>query len=284
MMKYLSFRFVRYSSKTAATTVATTDLVSSFRPRWDQRRTGVLAYKVGMSVDWDVWGQRIPLTVLKLEHVAVVQVKTQEKEGYNALQLGIGRKSPRNVSYAQRVRFAKLNLECKRGLREFRVTSREALLPVGTEITVNHFIAGQYVDVRGVTIGKGFQGAMKRWGFAGLPASHGVSVSHRSLGATGSRQDPGKTFKGKKMHGQMGCKNATMECLQVYRIDPVENTLYLRGSVPGHAYNIVEVRDSIKKQIEEPLPFPTQIHPPTRLIAEARKKDPMIAIYKDPTQ
>jgi large subunit ribosomal protein L3 len=256
----------------------------TFRPRWDHRRTGVLAYKLGMSVDWDTWGQRIPLTVLKLDKVQVTQVKTKENEGYYALQLGIGRKQPKNVALPLRMHFQNNNIECKRRVREFQVTSPDALLPVGTEITVNHFVAGQYVDIRGITIGKGFQGAMKRWGFRGLPASHGVSLSHRSLGSTGSRQGSGKTFKGKKMPGHMGCKNATMECLQIYRIDPLLNTLYIRGSVPGHAYNVVEIRDSIKKQIDEALPFPTQTHSPTRLVAEPRKKDPLIAVYTDPTQ
>lgn len=224
----------------------------------DSRRVGAITLKCGMTADWDVWGQRHPLTVLKLEDVRVTQVKDEATHGYTSVQVGGGDAKPKNVSKPQAGHFARAGVEPKAVLAEFRV-SEDAVLPVGTPISVQHFVPGQYVDVTSTTIGKGFQGPMKRWGFGGQKASHGTTKAHRSHGSTGSSQNPGRVFKGKKMAGRMGGKTATVECLQVYKVDIKRGLLYLRGSVPGHAGAYVRVRDSLRKPHSEaaPPPFPT---------------------------
>jgi large subunit ribosomal protein L3 len=232
------------------------DAAISQAPR--TRRSGVIAVKVGMTQEWDHWGARIPLTALWIDNCQVVQVKTVENDGYRALQLGCGAKREKRVNSALLGHFATAGLTIKRRLAEFRV-SPDAFLPVGTELRAGHFVAGQFVDVSGTTIGKGFQGVMKRWGFAGGPASHGNSLAHRTPGSIGACQDPGKVWKGTKLPGRMGGKRRTVQNCMVWRVDPIRNLLYVKGQVPGHKGNFVMVADSVKKVGRQPseLPVPT---------------------------
>lgn len=222
------------------------------------RRAGIVAVKAGMTQEWDHWGVRIPLTVLWVDECQVVQVKRPEKEGYLALQLGAGIRRAKQVPVTLQGHFASAGVPIKRHVAEFRV-SPDSILPVGHTLSAAHFVAGQYVDVTGTTIGKGFQGVMKKWGFAGQPASHGNSLSHRSAGSTGSCQDPGKVFKGKKMAGRMGGKRRTVQNCLVWRVDPIRNLIYVRGQVPGHKGNFVLIKDAVRKQLHEqpPLPVPS---------------------------
>ncbi|KAK9842200.1 hypothetical protein WJX81_000206 [Elliptochloris bilobata] len=244
------------------------------------RRSGVVAVKAGMTQEWDAWGQRVPLTVLWIDECEVVQVKTPEREGYMALQLGCGAKRDKQVHRQLRGHFRAAGVPNKRRCREFKVTP-DALLPVGTHLTAAHFAPGQYVDVQGTTIGKGFQGVMKRWGFAGQPASHGNSKAHRKPGATGACQDPGKVWKGKKMAGRMGGKQRTVQSAYVYKVDPVRNLLYVRGQVPGHKGNFVYVRDAVlvpfKRQPERPVPTYLGPLPDAPLVAPPSAVDPYAA-------
>jgi large subunit ribosomal protein L3 len=200
-------------------------------------------------------GEHVPVTVLKLDGCQVVAHRTQEKNGYTALQLGIGKVKVKNVSRAERSRFAVAKVEPKMRIAEFRVPE-DKVLPVGAEITADHFVVGQYVDVTGTTIGKGFAGAMKRWNFAGLRASHGVSVSHRSHGSTGGRQDPGKTFKNKKMAGHLGVERVTTLNLRVVQTDVARGLILVEGAVPGHAGGYIFVRDAVKKALPKEAPLP----------------------------
>ena len=177
-------------------------------------RSGVIAQKVGMTRIFTAAGEHVPVTVLKLANVQVVAQRTEEKNGYTALQLGAGTRKPSRVPRAERENFARAKVEPKRKVAEFRV-SPDNLIEVGAEITADHFVKGQFVDITGTSQGKGFQGAMKRWNFGGLRATHGVSVVHRSHGSTGQRQDPGKVFKGKKMAGHMGAEQVTTQNLEV---------------------------------------------------------------------
>lgn len=209
-------------------------------------RTGLIAQKLGMTRLFTAEGEHIPVTVLKVDHCQVVQTKTLEKEGYNAVQLGIGERKIKNTTKPLRGHFAKAKVEPKRKLAEFRVDA-DHLLEVGTDLRVDHFALGQFVDVIGTSIGKGFAGSMKRHNFGGLRASHGVSVSHRSHGSTGNRQDPGRVFKGKKMAGHLGAERVTMLNLKVERIDLDEGLLLIRGAVPGHDGSFVMIRDAIKQ-------------------------------------
>ena len=218
-------------------------------------RTGVIAKKLGMTRFFDEAGQHVPVTVLSLEGCQVTGQRTKEKDGYVALQLGAGAKKPKNTSKAMRGHFAKAAVEPKRVVAEFRV-AEDNLIDVGAEITADHFVAGQKVDIQGVTVGKGFAGAMKRWNFHGLRATHGVSVSHRSHGSTGNRQDPGRTFPGKKMAGHLGQETVTTLNLTIWKVDADRGLILVKGAVPGTEGSFVKIRDAVKAKAPEGLPFP----------------------------
>ncbi len=221
-------------------------------------RTGLIARKLGMSRLFGDDGTHVPVTVLEVGDCQVVARKTQERDGYNALQLGLGKAKVKNVSKAMRGHYAKAKIEPKRKLFEFRV-SEDAMVDIGTELSAAHFVAGQFVDVTGTSIGKGFAGAMKRHGFSGLRASHGVSLSHRSLGSTGQCQDPGKVFKGKKMAGQMGNARVTIQNLKVVGTDTERGLILVKGAVPGFKSGYVRISDAVKKQLPEDAPFPCMV-------------------------
>ncbi|HEX5455704.1 MAG TPA: 50S ribosomal protein L3 [Stellaceae bacterium] len=221
-------------------------------------RTGLIARKLGMTRLFTEEGNHVAVTVLRVDNQVVAQ-RTRDKDGYTALQLGYGTAKVKNVSKPQRGHFARAKVEPKMKLAEFRV-SEDALVPVGAEITAAHFVAGQHVDVTGTSIGKGFAGGMKRHNFGGLRATHGVSISHRSLGSTGQRQDPGKTFKNKKMAGQLGNERVTTQSLEVVSADPERGLLLIRGSVPGHENGWVLVKDAVKRRMPDGLPFPAAVH------------------------
>ncbi len=218
-------------------------------------RSGVIAQKVGMTRVFGAGGEHVPVTVLKVEGCQVVAHRTQEANGYTSLQLGIGRAKVKNVSKAERGRFAVANVEPKMKLAEFRV-SPDQVIPVGAEITADHFVEGQFVDVTGTSTGKGFAGAMKRWNFGGLRATHGVSISHRSHGSTGGRQDPGKTFKNKKMAGHLGTERVTTLNLKVVKTDVERGLILVEGAVPGVAGGWIFVRDAVKKAPHKDRPSP----------------------------
>lgn len=218
-------------------------------------RTGLIARKEGMTRVFAEDGRHIPVTVLKVEECQVVAVRDAEKDGYVAVQLGAGKAKAQRTSKANRGHFAKAKVEPKRKVAEFRV-SNENLLEVGAEIGANHFLPGQFVDVTGTSIGKGFAGPMKRHNFGGLRASHGVSVSHRSHGSTGQRQDPGKVFKGKRMAGHMGDVRVTTQNLEVVAVDLEDNLILVKGAVPGAKSGWVLVCDAVKKPLPEGVPFP----------------------------
>src|SRR6202521_3457990 len=218
-------------------------------------RSGVIAQKVGMTRVFTEAGEHVPVTVLKLENVQVLAHRTDEKNGYTALQLGAGTRKVSRVTRAERGNFAVAQVEPKRKLAEFRV-SPDNVIEVGAEITADHFVKGQHVDVTGTNQGKGFQGAMKRWNFSGLRATHGVSVSHRSHGSTGQRQDPGKVFKGKKMAGHMGDERVTTQNLEVVETDKERGLLLIRGAVPGARGGWVLVRDAVLKHPPKDAPRP----------------------------
>ena len=221
-------------------------------------RSGLVAQKVGMTRIFNDAGEHVPVTVLKLENCQVVAQRTQEKNGYTALQLGVGTVKVKNVSKAERTRFAIVKIEPKRTLAEFRVDP-ENLIEVGAEITAEHFVPGQLVDVTGTAIGKGFAGPMKRWNFGGLRATHGVSVSHRSHGSTGNRQDPGKVFKNKKMAGHLGDDRVTTQNIKVIKVDVEQGLIMLRGAVPGSKGGWVLVRDAVKVPMHKDAPKPGAI-------------------------
>jgi large subunit ribosomal protein L3 len=218
-------------------------------------RSGVIAQKLGMTRLFTEAGEHVPVTVLKLENCQVVGHRTADKNGYVALQLGAGTRKVRNVSKAERGNFAVAKVEPKRKLAEFRV-SEDGVIPVGAEITADHFVVGQFVDVTGTSIGKGFAGGMKRWNFGGLRASHGVSVSHRSLGSTGGRQDPGKTFKNKKMAGHLGVDRVTTLNLKVVQLDVERGLILVEGAVPGAKGGWIMLRDAVKKALPKDAPKP----------------------------
>jgi len=218
-------------------------------------RSGVVAQKIGMTRVFTEAGEHVPVTVLRLAQCQVVAHRTKDKNGYVALQLGSGERRTNNMSKADRGYFAKANVEPKRKLAEFRV-SDDAVIPVGAEITADHFVAGQFVDVCGISIGKGFAGGMKRWNFGGLRASHGVSVSHRSIGSTGGRQDPGKTFKNKKMPGHLGVERVTTQNLRVVSTDVERGLILVEGAVPGVAGGWIFVRDAVKRKLPKEVPMP----------------------------
>jgi large subunit ribosomal protein L3 len=221
-------------------------------------RTGLLAKKLGMTRIFRDDGTHVPVTVLHLDAVQVVAARTMERDGYTAVQLGWGRAKVKNVSKPNRGHYAAAKVEPKRHLAEFRVAA-DALLEPGATLSAAHFVAGQMVDVCGTSKGKGFAGGMKRWNFAGLEASHGVSISHRSLGSTGNRQDPGKTFKNKKMAGHLGAERVTTLNLQVAAVDAERGLLMIRGAVPGAPGGYVLVRDAIKKKRPDEAPYPAAL-------------------------
>jgi large subunit ribosomal protein L3 len=218
-------------------------------------RSGVIAQKLGMTRVFTEAGEHVPVTVLRLGKCQVLGHRTKEKNGYVALQLGSGTRKVNNVSKAERGNFAIAKVEPKRKLAEFRV-SDDALIPVGAEITADHFVVGQFVDVTGTSVGKGFAGAMKRWNFGGMRATHGVSVSHRALGSTGNRQDPGKVFKNKKMAGQMGNERITTLNLKVVQTDVARGLILVEGAVPGSKGGWITVRDAVKKTLPKDAPKP----------------------------
>jgi large subunit ribosomal protein L3 len=221
-------------------------------------RSGVIAQKVGMTRVFTDDGQHIPVTVLRVDNCQVVDVRTASRDGYTAVQLGAGNAKVKNVSKAMRGHFAKAKVEPKARMAEFRV-SDDAVLQPGAEITAEHFIAGQRVDVVGTSIGKGFAGGMKRHNFSGLEASHGVSISHRSHGSTGNNQDPGRVFKGKKMAGHMGAARSTMQNLEVVSADAEAGLIMVKGAVPGAKGGWVLVSDAKKSKMPEGLPFPAAL-------------------------
>lgn len=223
-----------------------------------KKRTGLLATKLGMTRIFDDAGKHVPVTVLKLDNCQVVGTRSKDKNGYVAVQLGVGKAKVKNVSKAVRGQYAGAKIEPKKKLIEFRV-SEDALLEVGTELSAAHFVAGQLVDVSSTSIGKGFAGVMKRHNFGGLRATHGVSVSHRSHGSTGQRQDPGRVFKGKKMAGHMGDTRITTLNLKIVAVDAEQDLILVKGAVPGAEGAYVEIRDAVKRPLHKDAPLPAGI-------------------------
>ncbi|MBY0354341.1 MAG: 50S ribosomal protein L3 [Rickettsiales bacterium] len=221
-------------------------------------RTGVITKKLGMTQVFTENGERVPVTVLQMDNVQVVAHKTKEKDGYTALQIGYGEAKAKHVSKGMRGHFAKSKVAPKRKLVEFRV-AENAFVEVGAELTVEHYVGGQYVDVIGTSRGKGFAGVMKRHNFRGLEASHGVSVSHRSHGSTGQRQDPGKVFKGKKMAGHLGAERVTVQNLQIVSTDVERGLILVKGAIPGVDNSYVLVNDAVKRGRPAEAPFPASI-------------------------
>ena len=221
-------------------------------------RTGLIAQKLGMTRHFTETGDHVPVTVLKVDNCQVVAVRTAEKDGYTALQLGVGKAKVKNVSQGLRGHYAKAKIEPKAKLVEFRVTP-DAVLEVGAEVTAAHFVPGQFVDVIGTTKGRGFSGVMRRWNFGGLRATHGVSVSHRSHGSTGQRQDPGKVFKNKKMAGHYGVERVTTQNLKIIAADVERGLIYVAGNVPGFDGAYVLVKDAAKRAAPKDLPFPAAL-------------------------
>ena len=236
-------------------------------------RSGLVAQKLGMTRLFNDEGTHVPVTVLKVDNCQVVAQRTKERDGYDAVQLGVGAAKVKNTNKALRGHFAKAQVEPKRKVVEFRVAG-DALLAVGAEITVEHFVPGQFIDVVGTTIGKGFAGVMKRHNFAGLEATHGVSISHRSHGSTGQRQDPGKVFKGKKMAGHMGNVRATQQNLQVVKTDVARGLIMVRGNVPGAKGGYVLVADAVKRPRPKDAPYPGAVKAPTAAAAAPPAAEP----------
>jgi len=230
-------------------------------------RSGIIAKKLGMTRLFLEDGKQVPVTVLQMEQCQVVAQRTTERDGYTAVQLGVGTAKPKRTTQPMRGHFAKANVAPKRKLAEFRV-SADNMIDVGAEITADHFLAGQKVDIAGTSIGKGFAGAMKRHNFGGLRASHGVSISHRSHGSTGQCQDPGKVFKGKKMAGHMGAARVTVQNLVVVKTDAERGLIMIKGAVPGSKGGWVTVRDAVKVAAPEGLPMPAAIRAAVEAVAE----------------
>jgi len=235
-------------------------------------RSGVIAKKVGMTRVFTDAGEHVPVTVLQMDGCQVVAHRTKDKNGYTALQLGLGRAKPNNVPKAERERFARAKVEPKMQIEEFRV-AEDKMIPVGAEITADHFVVNQFVDVAGVTLGKGFAGPMKRWNFGGLRATHGVSISHRSHGSTGGRQDPGKTWKNKKMAGHLGTERVTTLNLRVVQTDADRGLILVEGSVPGFAGGYVRVRDAVKKALPKEAPSPGKFRVKAEAAPAEEKKE-----------
>ncbi len=237
-------------------------------------RSGVIAQKMGMTRVFTDAGEHVSVTVLRLSQCQVVGHRTPERNGYVALQLGAGIRKTKNVSKAERGHFAVAKVEPKRKVVEFRVGGAEDLIPVGAEITADHFVVGQFVDVTGTSIGKGYAGGMKRWNFGGLRASHGVSISHRSIGSTGGRQDPGKTFKNKKMPGHLGTDRVTTLNLKVVQTDAARGLILVEGSVPGAKGGWITVRDAVKKTLPKEAPKPGKFKLPDEAGKAAAEAQP----------
>ncbi|MDQ2091952.1 50S ribosomal protein L3 [Marimonas arenosa] len=231
-------------------------------------RSGIIAKKVGMTRLFMEDGKQIPVTVLQLDHLQVVAQRTADRDGYTAVQLGAGNAKAKRTSKAMRGHFSAAKVEPKRRIAEFRV-SEDNLIGVGEEISAEHYIAGQRVDISGTSIGKGFAGAMKRHNFGGLRASHGVSISHRSHGSTGQCQDPGKVFKGKKMAGHMGAARVTTQNLEVVKTDATRGLVFIKGAVPGSKGGWVTVKDAVKKKLPDGVPFPAALKSAAAAAAEA---------------
>ena len=221
-------------------------------------RTGLIAEKIGMTRVLTEQGEHIPITLLRVDNCQVVGLKTKEKNGYVAIQVGVGCAKEAKVSKPLKAYYSKIKIEPKKKVLEFRV-DEEAMLQVGDTLSVDHFLEGQLVDVTALTIGKGFAGVMKRHNFGGLRASHGVSIVHRSHGSTGQRQDPGRTFKNKKMAGHLGCKKVTTQNLKVVLKDPVRSIIGVCGCVPGVKGAYVSIRDAVKSKVPEMVPYPAAI-------------------------
>jgi large subunit ribosomal protein L3 len=236
-------------------------------------RTGVIAKKLGMTRVFEEAGNHVPVTVLQIDNCQVVAQRTVEKDGYVALQLGAGNAKVNRVSKAERGRFGKANVEPKKKITEFRVTT-DNMVEVGAELSAEHFVVGQMVDVAGHTIGKGFAGAMKRHNFGGLRASHGVSISHRSHGSIGQCQDPGKVFKGKKMAGHMGTNRVTIQNLEVVRIDAARNLVLVRGAVPGAKGAWLELKDAVKGVKVDAVPTPAVLRGVSKIEADVSDAAP----------
>ena len=237
-------------------------------------RSGVIAKKLGMTRLFMEDGRQVPVTVLQMEKCQVVAQRTTDRDGYTAVQLGAGAAKPKNVSQQMRGHFAVAKVEPKRKIAEFRVTP-ENLIGVGEEITADHYLPGQYVDIAGTSIGKGFAGAMKRHNFGGLRASHGVSISHRSHGSTGQCQDPGRVFKGKKMAGHMGAARVTTQNLEIVRTDADRGLIMVKGAVPGSKGGWVTIKDAVKKAPPQDLPMPAALRSAAKeeAVAEAPAED-----------
>jgi large subunit ribosomal protein L3 len=231
-------------------------------------RSGLIAQKLGMTRIYTEEGVVVPVTVLKVDNCQVVAQKTSDKDGYTALQLGAGIPKIKRLTKAERGHFAVAKVEPKRKLKEFRV-SPDNVIPIGAEITVEHFVPGQFVDVTATSMGKGFAGGMKRWNFAGLRATHGVSVSHRSIGSTGNRQDPGKVFKNKKMPGHLGAETVTTQNIVVVKTDLGRGLIMVKGSVPGVKGAWVSVRDAVKRKLPDTAPKPGAFKLPEAAAAPA---------------
>jgi large subunit ribosomal protein L3 len=248
-------------------------------------RSGVLAQKIGMTRLFTETGEHVPVTVLRLANCQVVGHRTKEKNGYVALQLGAGLRKVQSTTRADRGHFAVAKVEPKRKLAEFRV-DEDALIPIGAEITADHFVVGQFVDVTGTSTGKGWAGPMKRWNFAGLRASHGVSISHRSHGSTGGRQDPGKTFKNKKMAGHLGVERVTTLNLRVRQTDVARGLILVEGAVPGVKGGWIMVRDAVKKTLPAGVPKPGKFKlaetTPTETAAKAEPQQEAAATAPQP--
>lgn len=221
-------------------------------------RTGLVAKKVGMTRLFNSEGNRVPVTVLDVNGVQVVAQRTKDKDGYSAVQIGIGSRKASRVNKPLRGQYAKVKVEPKAKLTEFRVDDKN-LVEIGAELAASHFVPGQFVDVTGTSLGKGFAGAMKRWNFRGLEATHGVSVVHRSHGSTGQRQDPGRVFKGKKMAGHLGNERVTVQNLEVISVDDDKGFVFVKGAVPGFEGGIVEVRDAVKHKMPAKAPLPAGV-------------------------
>ncbi|MEM9011047.1 MAG: 50S ribosomal protein L3 [Pseudomonadota bacterium] len=238
-------------------------------------RSGVIAKKLGMTRLFMDDGRQVPVTVLHMENVQVVAQRTGERDGYTAVQLGAGAAKAKNVTQPMRGHFAVAKVAPKRKIAEFRV-SADNMIDVGAELTADHFVAGQHVDVAGTSIGKGFAGAMKRHNFGGLRASHGVSISHRSHGSTGQCQDPGRVFKGKKMAGHMGSARVTVQNLEVVRTDPDRGLIMVKGAVPGSKGGWVTIKDAVKRALPEEVPFPAALRADAAPEEAAPAEEPVV--------